>query len=120
MRVAITARGDQLACQVDPRFGRAGHILVVDTDSGVCTAYDNAANAQAASGAGVQAGKTVVDQGVTALITGNVGPKAMQVLQAGGVQVYAGVSGTCQDALRMFQAGQLQQIQRATVDSHWS
>ena len=120
MKVAITAEGTTLSCQMDPRFGRAHYFLIVDTDSGQCDAHDNAANAQSASGAGIQAGKTVVDLGVTALITGNMGPKALEVLQAGGVEIYAGVSGTAQDALRAFQAGKLEPILRPNVQGHWS
>lgn len=110
MKVAITARGPNLACQVDTRFGRAEHILVVDTNTGLCETHGNASAAQAVSEAGVQAGKSVIDLGARALITGNVGPKAFQVLQAGGVEVYAAVDNTAQDALRAFEAGKLAPI----------
>ncbi len=118
MKVAITAENTTLGCQMDPRFGRAAYFLIVDTDSGECQAHDNRVCAQSASGAGIQAGKTVVDLGVTALLTGNMGPKALGVLQAGGVEVFAGVTGTAQDALRRFQAGELKPILKPTVQGH--
>ena len=110
MKVAITTRGPNLACQVDTRFGRAEHILVVDTHTGLCETHDNSSTSQAVSGAGVQAGKSVVDLGARALITGNVGPKAFHVLQAGGVEVYEVVDSTAQDALRAFEVGELEPI----------
>ena len=110
MKVAITAKGPNLACQIDTRFGRAEHILIVDTNTGLCETHDNSSVAQANSGAGVQAGKSVVDLGARALITGNVGPKAFQVLQSGGVEVYEVVDSTAQDALRAFEVGELKPI----------
>ena len=120
MKVAITAEGTNLSCQMDPRFGRAQYYLIVDTDSSELVVHDNTGNAQAASGAGIQAGKTIVDLGVTALITGNMGPKALEVLQAGGVKVYAGVTGTAQDALQAFEAGKLEPILQPNVQGHWA
>ena len=62
----------------------------------------------------------VVDLGVEALITGNMGPKAMQVLQAGGVEVFVVSGGTGQDALRAFEAGELTPITQPNVKGHWS
>ena len=120
MKVAITAKDKTLGCQMDPRFGRAAYFLIVDTDSGECEAHDNRACAQSVSGAGVQAGKNVVDLGASVLITGNMGPKALGVLQAGGVEVFAGLSGTAQNALRRFQAGQLKPILQPNAQGHWA
>ena len=99
MKVAIAAKGTTLGCQMDSRFGRAAYFLLIDTNSGQCEAFNNRVSVQAASGAGVQAAKSVVELGVDALITGNMGPKALDVLRAGGVQVYVGVTGTAQEAL---------------------
>ena len=110
MKVAITAKGPNLDCQVDTRFGRAEQILIVDTNTGLCETHDNSNTAQANFGAGVQTGKSVVDLGARALITGNVGPKAFQVLQAGGVEVYEVVDSTAQDALRAFEVGELEPV----------
>ena len=120
MKVAITAKGTNVACQIDPRFGRAAYFLIVDTETEQFDVYDNSVNAQSVSGAGVQAGKTIVDLGAAALITGNMGPKALAVLQAGDVDVYAGVSGRVQDALRTFEVGQLEPVLRPNVHGHWS
>ena len=118
MKVAISAKGTDLGCQMDPRFGRAAYFLIVDTDDGACEAHDNRACAQSVSGAGVQAGKNIIDLGVAALITGNMGPKALDVLRAGGVEVFAGVTGTAQDALRRFQDGQLKPVLHASAQGH--
>ena len=63
MKILISAQGTTADSQVDPRFGRAQHFLLHDTDTGKLTAIDNVQNLQAAQGAGIQAGRTVVDAG---------------------------------------------------------
>jgi predicted Fe-Mo cluster-binding NifX family protein len=120
MKVAVTATGPDLASEVDSRFGRAKCFLVVDTDTGECVAHDNAQNLNAAQGAGVQAGQTVSKLGVDAVVTGNVGPKAFAVLQAGGIKVYTGAAGTAGAALEQLKTGQLKCVAGANVDGHWS
>ena len=82
MKIAVTSQGPDLNSQVDPRFGRAKSFLVVDTETGEFSVHDNTQNLNAAQGAGIQAGRTVVDLGVSAVVTGNVGPKAFATLQA--------------------------------------
>ena len=120
MKVAVTSQGPDFHSQVDPRFGRAWYFVIVDTDSGGFTAYDNTKNVDAVQGAGIQAARAVVDLGVAAVITGNVGPKAFATLQAGNVKVYPGASGTVKEALEKFKTGQLQPAGKANVEGHWA
>jgi predicted Fe-Mo cluster-binding NifX family protein len=120
MKVAVTAQGPDWTSQVDPRFGRAKYFLVVDVDSGELTAHDNAQNLNAVQGAGIQAGRTVANLGVEAVLTGNVGPKAFAALQAAGIAIYSGAAGTVQQAVEQFKAGRLQATDRANVEGHWA
>jgi predicted Fe-Mo cluster-binding NifX family protein len=119
MRIAVTAQGRELTSPVDPRFGRAKFFVIVDTDTGEFTAADNTQNLNAAQGAGIQAGRNVAELGVEAVITGHVGPKAFTTLQAGGVTVYAGATGTVANAMEQFKAGTLKQSTGADVEGHW-
>jgi predicted Fe-Mo cluster-binding NifX family protein len=86
MKIAISSSGKDLAAQLDPRFGRCRHFLIVDTDNMSFEVFDNE-NATLGGGAGVQSGQFVAGKGIKAVITGNCGPNAMQVLSAAGVQV---------------------------------
>ena len=115
MKVAITTKGPNLGCQVDPRFGRAEHLLVVDTQTGICQTHDNSANAQSPSGSGVRAGERIVNLGVQVLITGHVGPKALRVCQASGIEVFVVQAGTAQDALRAWEASELKSLTDSTA-----
>jgi len=119
MKVAITSEGPDMNSGVDARFGRGRYFIVVDTDTGEFSAEDNTQNLNAVQGAGIQAGRNVVDLGVEAVITGNVGPKAFATLEAGGVKIYIGASGTVSDALDKFKAGELECVEKANVEGRW-
>ena len=119
MKVVVTSQGSDLNSQVDPRFGRAKNFIVVDIETDEFSVHDNTQNLNAAQGAGIQAGRTVVDLGVTVVITGHVGPKAFTTLQAGNVKIYPGASGTVKEAVEKFKAGQLQEAEKANVEGHW-
>jgi predicted Fe-Mo cluster-binding NifX family protein len=119
MKVAITSHGADLSSAVDHRFGRAKFLIVVDTDTGQFSAHDNTQNVNAVQGAGIQAGRNVVDLGVQAVITGNVGPKAFATLQAGGVKVHLGATGSAAEAMEKFKAGELECVSESNVEGHW-
>jgi len=119
MKVAITSQGPDMNSAVDPRFGRAKCFIVVDTDTGDFAVHDNSQNLNAVQGAGIQTGRNVIDLGVEAVITGNVGPKAFAALQAGGVKVYTGAAGLVADAIEKFKAGELESVSKANVEGHW-
>ena len=120
MKVAVTSQGSDLDSPVDPRFGRAKNFIVVDTETGEFSVHDNAQNRAAAQGAGIQAGRTVVELGVAAVLTGNVGPKAFTTLQAGNVAIYPGAAGTVRETVEKFKAGELQGANKANVEGHWA
>jgi len=119
MKIAVTSQGEDMSSQVDPRFGRAGKFIVVDTETGEYQVVDNAQNLDAVQGAGVQAAQTVVGLGVQAVLTGNCGPKAFRVLQAAGIKIYLVGEGDIQTALEKLQAGEYQPAGSHNVESHW-
>ena len=120
MKLVITSTGPELDGAVDPRFGRARYFILVDTETDEITAVDNEANLAAAQGAGIQAGKRVVELGAQALLSGHVGPKAYTALRAGGVEIYSGVEGTVAEAIERFKQGGLRPAAGADAAGHWS
>jgi predicted Fe-Mo cluster-binding NifX family protein len=117
MRIVVTSSGDDLESAVSPIFGRSPSYLLVDTDSGAVERLANPA-VGAAGGAGIQAAEYVVRQGAQAVLTGNVGPNAFDVLSAAGVAVYLVSSGTVAEAVSAFRAGSLAQASGATARAH--
>jgi predicted Fe-Mo cluster-binding NifX family protein len=120
MKLAVTSQGKQLDSPVDPRFGRARYFLVIDTEADTVTVADNSQNLNAAQGAGIQAGRNVAQLGVSAVLTGHVGPKAFTTLEAAGIAVYTGAGGTVAEAIAQFKAGELTAAGQADVDGHWA
>jgi predicted Fe-Mo cluster-binding NifX family protein len=106
MRVAISAMGQELSSPVDPRFGRCRFLVLYDMDTGKWEAAPNE-NVTASGGAGTRTAQIVLDREGAAVITGNIGPNAMEVLLAGNVLVYTGVNGTVESALQLFKDGRL-------------
>ena len=119
MKIAISSKGPELTSEVDPRFGRASYILVIDTETSKFEALDNSANANAFKGAGIQAATMVSDKGAAVLMTGYCGPKAFQVLEAAGVKVVNDVSGTVSESVARFKAGKVDYSSSANAEAHW-
>lgn len=118
MRVVVSAVGESPDAAVDRRFGRAGFFIAVDLETGQHQAYSNAQNLQAAQGAGIQAAETVARLQPTAVLTGNVGPKAFRVLKAAGICVFQCEPGSVAAAVTAYRDGKLVELTGATVDGH--
>lgn len=118
MMIAITSKGTDINSDADPRFGRCKYFLIYDTETGEYKAVENQ-NAFASGGAGVSSAQFIAEQGVKAVITGNVGPKALQILEASGIKVFTGAGDTVKDAIDGYKQGKLDTAQQATVSSHF-
>jgi len=120
MKVAVAASGDSLDAQVNAAFARAPHFCIADTDTDERTFIPNTQNMNAAHGAGIQAGKSMVDNGVKAILAGHCGPRAFDVLSGAGIDIYVNVKGTVEQALEDLKAGKLQKAASADVGGHWA
>ncbi len=118
MKVIVTSTGPSLDDDLDPRFGRCQYFLVVDTEKmAVLESVENE-GIMASGGAGIQAGQFAANKGAEAVITGNVGPNAIQTLQAAGIGVYLAPPGTVRQAIEAFKKEALQGVSAPTVDAH--
>jgi len=115
-KVCVTSDGNVLDSRVDPRFGRCQYFLIVDTDTLEFEAVLNP-NIDSMGGAGVQSGQLVAGEKVKAVLTGNVGPNAFRTLQAAGVEVITGVSGTVKEAVEKYRKGEFKSTQGPSVNS---
>lgn len=119
MRVAVTSTGKDLDSQVDPRFGRATYILVLEPDGSLAEVVDNGTNVNAMRGAGIQAAKTLADRGVGVLLTGHCGPNAFTTLKAAGIKVGIEQSGTVREAFQRYLVNQVKFADNPNVEGHW-
>lgn len=121
MKVVVTSSGERKDSMIDPRFGRAAAFVMVDTASGEIEAVvDNRQGVEAAQGAGVQAAEAVSRLGAECLVTGHCGPKAFRTLEAAGIAVFIGASGTVADAVEQLRSGALERATTPDVAGHWA
>jgi len=119
MRIAITSMDGTLEGKVDERFGRARRIILYDVETKEYSVIDNGTNLNAAQGAGIQAAQNVVRSGAKAIISGHFGPKAFQVIQLAGLDVYSATNMSVKEAIEGFETGKLEKLSGADVQSHW-
>jgi len=114
MKVAVSTNGRDLDATINERFGRCPYFLMVETEGMTVEVLANN-NADLSSGAGIQAASLVASNGAQAVITGNCGPKAMQVFAEAGIQVVLNQRGIVRDAVEAFKKGSLPAATRANA-----
>jgi predicted Fe-Mo cluster-binding NifX family protein len=119
MKIAITSQGKNLESQLDPRFGRAAYIIIVDTETLDFEVFDNNENKNAFKGAGIQAAAMVSDKDANILLTGFCGPNAFTTLEAAGVKVVNDQTGRVIDVVQKFKQGNVIFADGSNKDGHW-
>ena len=114
MKIGIPVVEKDMNSMMDSRFGRCPYFVIVDSETGEGKVIENP-GATASSGAGVRAVETLINAGVEAIITSEVGPNAAAMLEESGIKVLRSPSGLkVKDALQKYQNGELQTIHGAT------
>jgi predicted Fe-Mo cluster-binding NifX family protein len=112
MKICVSSTGTGENSIVDFRFGRCPYYVIYETDT---KQYRSIANQGVSSphGAGVTAAQQVIDAKVDVVITGNMGPNAMELLKAAGIKIYNMSGGTVEGALKLYFEGKLEEINQA-------
>jgi predicted Fe-Mo cluster-binding NifX family protein len=111
MKIAISSTGDNVGAKTHNLFGRCDFFLIVDPEIQEMKALKNE-YAEAPTGAGTACAQMLFDEGVTAVISGHVGPKAFEVLTAGGVNIFlASPDFTVKETIERYQAGGLRKME---------
>ena len=114
MKIAVSAIAPGLDAEVDPRFGRCQYFIIVDPETMQFEAIENS-SAMASGGAGISAAQMITGKGVEAVLTGNCGPNAYQVLSAAGIKGITGVAGKVEDAIGGYKSGKYQPSSQPNV-----
>jgi predicted Fe-Mo cluster-binding NifX family protein len=118
MKIAVSSTGNTVDSTVDPRFGRCGTFMIVDTETMEAESIMND-SLSAAHGAGIGAAQKVASLGVKAVITGHVGPNAHMALSGAGVEIYTVQQGTVKEAVNLLNNGELSKVSSPTVGGHF-
>ncbi len=93
---------DDLVCE---HFGRAPTFTVIDLDSDQVVVVKNRSEHMGGLG---KPPEHIARTGAKVLVCSGLGPKAIDMLQSLGVEVFVGASGTVKDAVQMWRDGKLQ------------
>ena len=119
MNIAVTSTGTDIDSPIDPRFGRAAYILIVDSETLDVDVLDNKENLNALKGAGIQAAKMICDKKAEVLLTGFCGPNAFKVLKTANIGVANNAEGSVRDAVKAYLEGKLPLSDSANVEGQW-
>ncbi|MDD5016962.1 MAG: NifB/NifX family molybdenum-iron cluster-binding protein [Eubacteriales bacterium] len=112
MKIGISSTGNTMESALDPRFGRCAYFVIHDTDAGRNEFIENAARS-ASGGAGIAAAQQMIDSDVGAVITGNMGPNAFDVMKNAGIKVYRCADADIETALKLYSDQKLALIDSA-------
>ena len=112
MKIAVSSTGKDIEDEVDSRFGRCPYFLVVEAkkDEGISDVkvIENTTSEQM-GGAGITAGQIISNEKPDAVITVNIGPKALQVLGKFGIEIYF-AKGNIRQAVEDLIEGKLEKV----------
>ena len=111
MRIAVTYEDGQ----VFQHFGHTDAFKIYDEENGAVR--DEKVVSTNGQGHGALA-SVLKDLGADVLICGGIGGGAQTALEEAGIRLYAGVSGSCDEAVKQFLDGSLAYVQDATCGHH--
>ncbi len=88
MKIAISAEGQNKESLLDRRFGRCDYFLIYDTETGDFKTIGNN-GVSSGGGAGIAAASQVIEENVSVIITGNLGPNAFELVEKAGIEAYS-------------------------------
>ncbi len=111
MKIVISSDDTSIESNVDQRFGRCKYFVIVDIENNKITNVESVANEgySEGHGAGIKAAQQVGNLKPDKILTGNIGPNALNVLEQLNIEVYQG-SGRIQDAIHKLQEGKLEKL----------
>ena len=110
MKVAVRSIGKNIDSSVASVFGRCPFFIIVEVKNkvGEIEVIDNLSTKKA-HGAGISAAWTVAERGAKVVITGNVGPRAMDILKQFKIKTYK-AEGPIHKAIQDLMKNKLEEI----------
>ena len=112
MKIVISATGRDVESNIDATFGRCSFFLVLDTKTKDVKVLMNTTK-DIPDKIGVTAGEIVANQGIDAVITTDIGPKAFEAFGKYGNKMYR-AEGKINDAVQQLEEGKLSEITAPT------
>jgi predicted Fe-Mo cluster-binding NifX family protein len=116
-KIAVSTTNGGLEDTINPVFGRCQKYTIVEVENKEIKSdrtVDNKA-AQMPGGAGIQAAQDIANQGVSVVITGNIGPNALPILSSAGIRVFSAQGMSVKEAVQAYLDGKLTELNAPTA-----
>ena len=112
MRIIIATNQGGLDDMVFPAFGRCPTYTIIDIENGEIkeTKIEPNQAANMPGGAGIAAAQFVINLEIDAVIGGNFGPNALNVLKQAGIKIYTAFGMKVKDAVQQLIDGKLSEM----------
>ncbi len=111
MKIAVSATDKNIESNVSDVFGRCPYFIIAEIKDDKIEKTETIKNESdnQTSGAGVSTAQLVAENNVNVVITGNTGPRALDVLNQFNIEIYSG-EGIIKDVLQEYIDGKLKKI----------
>ena len=111
MRIAVSSAGKSLDNNVSEAFARCPYFVIAEIGNGEMKGVEiiENINANQLGQAGISAAQLMAEKDIEAIITKNVGPRALDALKQFNIAIYYG-DGIIRNVLREFIEGKLRKI----------
>jgi len=108
MKIAISSTNKNIEGNVSNIFGRCPYFIIAEIKDNKIEKTEAIKNEviNQVSGAGISTAKLMAEKDIEVVITGNVGPMALDVLNQFNIEIYSG-EGIIKDVLQEFIDGKL-------------
>lgn len=109
MKIAISSTDKNIESNVSDIFGRCPYFIIAEIKNGKIEKTESIKNENVdqTGGAGISTAQLMAEKNVNVIITGNVGPRALDVLNQFNIEIYSG-EGVIKDVLQNFIDGKLE------------
>jgi predicted Fe-Mo cluster-binding NifX family protein len=111
MKIAVSSTGKNLTDNVSEVFARCPYFVIAEIENGEIKRTEIIENKSTGQmgGAGISAAQFMAEKNVNAVITGNMGPRASDVLKQFNIEIYFG-KGEIKNVLQKFIDGKLEKM----------
>jgi len=111
MKIAISSTDKNIESNVSDVFGRCPYFIIAEIKDNKIEKTETIKNENInqASSAGISTAQLMAEKDVNVVITGNVGPRALDVLKQFKIEIYSR-EGIIKDVLQEFIDGKLKKV----------
>ena len=112
MKIAVSSTEKEITSNVSDVFGRCPYFIIAEITDGKIKGFEAVQNKNVGQtgGVGIVVAQMIAEKDVDAVITKNIGPRAVDVLKQFDIKIYSG-EGMIEKVLQDFMDNKLEKIE---------